>query len=79
MMDTNAALYGDLTKILVKREDIAKEVKKLGERITADYQGKELMMVGILKGAVVFFADLLREIDLPVKMEIDYVRYYERK
>ena len=69
MMDTNAALYGDLTQVLVTREEIAAAVKKLGEQITRDYQGKELMLVGILKGAVVFFSDLVREIDLPVKME----------
>ena len=76
MMDTNAALYGDLTQVLVTREEIAAAVKKLGEQITRDYQGKELMLVGILKGAVVFFADLVREIDLPVKMEFMAVSSY---
>ena len=76
MMDTNAALYGDLTQVLVTREEIAAAVKKLGDQITRDYQGKELMLVGILKGAVVFFADLVREIDLPVKMEFMAVSSY---
>lgn len=76
MMKTNAALYNDLTKVLVTREEIAAEVKKLGQRITEDYQGKELMLVGILKGAVVFFSDLVREIDLPLKMEFMAVSSY---
>ena len=76
MMETNAALYNDLTKVLVKREDIAEAVKRLGRQITEDYQGKELMMVGILKGAIVFFSDLIREIDLPVKMEFMAVSSY---
>ena len=76
MMDTNAKLYGDLSRILVKREDIAQAVKKLGQEISRDYEGKELMLVGILKGAVVFFSDLVREIDLPVKMEFMAVSSY---
>lgn len=76
MMETNAALYNDLTKVLVKREEIAEAVKKLGRQITEDYQGKELMMVGILKGAIVFFSDLVREIDLPVKTEFMAVSSY---
>ncbi|MBQ8202282.1 MAG: hypoxanthine phosphoribosyltransferase [Clostridia bacterium] len=75
-MDTNAKLYGDLSRILVKREDIAQAVKKLGQEISRDYEGKELMLVGILKGAVVFFSDLVREIDLPVKMEFMAVSSY---
>jgi len=76
MMETKAALYGDLSRVLVTREEIAEAVAKLGQQITKDYQGKELMLVGILKGAVVFFSDLVREIDLPVKMEFMAVSSY---
>ena len=60
-MDTNAKLYQDMTKILVKRE--------LGQQITHDYQGRDLVMVCILKGASVFFSDLIREVDLPVTLD----------
>ena len=63
-MDTNAKLYQDMTKILVKREDIQKAVAQLGQEITRDYQGRDLVMVCILKGASVFFSDLIREVDL---------------
>lgn len=76
MMDTTAALYGDLSRVLVTREEIAEEVKKLGARITADYQGKNVILIGILKGAVVFFADLIREIDLPVSIDFMAVSSY---
>ena len=75
-METNAALYGDLSKILVTREEIAAAVKQLGRRITEDYQGKEPLLIGILKGAVVFYADLIREIDLPLSMDFMVVSSY---
>ena len=68
-MDTNAKLYQDMTKILVKREDIQKAVAQLGQQITHDYQGRDLVMVCILKGASVFFSDLIREVDLPVTLD----------
>ena len=68
-MDTNAKLYQDMTKILVKREDIQKAVAQLGRKITRDYQGRDLVMVCILKGASVFFSDLIREVDLPVTLD----------
>ena len=68
-MDTNAKLYQDMTKILVKREDIQKHVAQLGREITHDYQGRDLVMVCILKGASVFFSDLIREVDLPVTLD----------
>jgi len=70
-MNTNAALYGDLERILVSREEIAEAVKKLGKQLTEDYADRAPVMVGILKGAVVFFADLIREIDLP--LDIDFM------
>ena len=61
-MDTTAHIYQDLDRILVTREQIAEAVRKLGRQITEDYQGKDLTMVCILKGASVFFTDLIREI-----------------
>ena len=76
MMDTNAALYGDLSRILVTREEIAEAVEKLGRQITEDYRGKEVLMIGILKGAVVFFSDLVRAVDLPLSMEFMVVSSY---
>ena len=68
-MDTNAKLYQDMTKILVKRGGIQKAVAQLGRETTRDYQGRDLVMVCILKGASVFFSDLIREVDLPVTLD----------
>ena len=75
-MERDAKLYQDLTKVLVTRDEIAKAVKELGARITKDYAGKAPVLIGILKGAVVFYSDLIREIDLPLTTEFmeDYAR-----
>ena len=75
-MDINAALYGDLEKILVTREEIAKAVRELGQKLTQDYAGKEPVMICILKGASVFFTDLIREVDLPLTTEFMAVSSY---
>ncbi len=75
-MNTDGLLYKDLTKILVTREEIAEAVRKIGETITKDYEGKELVMICILKGASVFFTDLIREVDLPVTTEFMAISSY---
>ena len=75
-MDRTANIYKDLTKILVTREEIAEAVKKLGVQITADYQGKDLIVIGILKGALVFYSDLIREVDLPLRTDFMAVSSY---
>ena len=75
-MDTNAKLYEDLDRILLTKEQIHEAVKKLGEKITQDYAGKAPVLIGILKGAVVFFSDLVREIDLPITMEFMAISSY---
>ncbi len=75
-MDTTAAIYQDIDRILVTREEIARAVKALGRRITEDYAGKSPVVIGILKGAVVFYSDLIREIDLPLQTEFMSVSSY---
>lgn len=75
-MDTKAKIYEDLDRVLVTREQIAQAVHELGQRITADYAGKSPVIIGILKGAVVFYSDLIREIDLPLQTEFMSVSSY---
>ena len=75
-MDTNAVLYRDLEKILVTREDIAKAVKDLGEKLTEKFRDESPVFVCILKGASVFFTDLIREIDLPLTTDFMVVSSY---
>lgn len=55
--------------VLISEEKIAARIKELGAQITADYQGKELIMVCVLRGSFLFFADLVRAIKVPQKIE----------
>src|SRR5579863_7675747 len=61
----------DIEEILITAEEIQAKVKELGQRITIDYQDKNVLLLGTLKGAVPFIGDLARAIDLP--LEIDYM------
>jgi hypoxanthine phosphoribosyltransferase len=64
-------MHQDIEEILLSTEAIQAKVLALGARITADYQGKPLLLLGTLKGAVPFIADLARAIKLP--LELDYM------
>jgi len=64
-------MRGDIQEILLTGEEIQAKVIELGEQVTTDYQGKNLLLLGTLKGAVPFIADLARAINLP--LEIDYM------
>ena len=75
-MDENSELYKDLDRVLLKRDEIAAKVRELGQRITRDYAGKKPVMVCILKGASVFFTDLIREIDLPLTLDFMAISSY---
>ena len=55
-----------IEKVLISREELAKRVAEMGAEITRDYAGKKILVLGILKGAVPFMADLIREIKLPL-------------
>jgi hypoxanthine phosphoribosyltransferase len=59
----------ELREILFDEQAIAAKVRELAEQISRDYAGKELVLIGILKGAVLFAADLMRCISLPVAVE----------
>ncbi len=61
----------DLAEVLIASEEIQARVRELGRRITADYQGRDLLLVCILKGGLTFLADLVREIELP--LEVDFM------
>ncbi|HBG17260.1 MAG TPA: hypoxanthine phosphoribosyltransferase [Firmicutes bacterium] len=66
----------ELAEILLSSETIAARVKELGAEITTDYQGKEIIIIGILKGALPFMADLIREINIPLKYDLMAVSSY---
>jgi len=65
-------MYGkEIDRVLISKEQIAKRVKELGEQITKDYAGESLTIVCTLRGAVLFFADLIREIKCD--MVVDFI------
>lgn len=76
-MTENRVMYADLKdELLLTREQIAARVKEMGRQITEDFRGKDLTVICILKGAVVFFVDLMREIDLPMSMDFMAISSY---
>ena len=61
---------------LVPAEDLQRRVAELGREISRDYEGRELMMIGVLKGAVLFMADLMRELTVPCEVDFMAVSSY---
>jgi hypoxanthine phosphoribosyltransferase len=66
----------DIESVLISAEDIQRGIADMGARITEDYAGKDPLMVGVLKGASVFMADLSRQIDLPLEFDFMAVSSY---
>jgi hypoxanthine phosphoribosyltransferase len=73
-----AALMRDdaVGEILVQPDDLSRRVRELGRQITADYAGRELLLVGVLKGAVFFLSDLMRHIEVPCEVDFMAVASY---
>lgn len=65
------SLADDVAEILIPADDLRARVQELGAQVAADYQDRDLLMVGVLKGALMFMVDLSRSIDLP--LEIDFM------
>ena len=61
---------------LVSGEDLQRRVVELGREISADYEGRDLFMVGVLKGAVIFLADLMRHLEVPCEIDFMAVSSY---
>ena len=71
-------MKNDILKILVTEEELQKKVSELGAQISRDYEGKNLLLVSVLKGAFVFLADLMREITVPCEIGFMCAKsYYE--
>ena len=63
-------------EVLVSREELARRVQELGAEINRDYEGRDLVMVGVLKGAVIFLADLMRQLTVPCEVDFMAVSSY---
>jgi hypoxanthine phosphoribosyltransferase len=66
----------DIDRVLITSEEIQNKLAEMGERITADYVGSQLLLVGVLKGAFVVMADLARNIRLPLEFDFMAVASY---
>jgi hypoxanthine phosphoribosyltransferase len=63
-------------EVLVPGEDLQRRIRELGAEISRDYEGRDLIMIGVLKGAVLFLADLMRELTIPCEIDFMAVSSY---
>ena len=66
----------DIQEVLFSEEQLKNRVQEIARQITADYQGKEIMLISVLRGSFVFMADLCRAIDLPCTLDFMAVSSY---
>ncbi len=66
----------DIKEVLLSREQLQETVAELGRKISEDYRGKNLLMVSVLKGSVVFMADLMRAVEVPCRIDFMSVSSY---
>ena len=70
------SMNDDILKVLVSEEELKAKVAELGAQISKDYEGKNLVLVSILKGSVVFMADLMRAVSIPCSIDFMVVSSY---
>jgi hypoxanthine phosphoribosyltransferase len=71
-----SVIHEDIEEILISEDEINDKIASLSKQITEDYRGKDLLLVGVLKGAFVFMADLARRIELPLEFDFMAVSSY---
>ncbi|VBB06409.1 hypoxanthine phosphoribosyl transferase [Lucifera butyrica] len=69
-------MINDIKEIMLTREQLAHRIAEMGQEISTDYAGQEILMIGVLRGAVIFMADLARAIDIPVAIDFMAVSSY---
>lgn len=69
-------LEQDIERVVISREEIKAACEKLGKQLTEDYQGKDVLVVGILRGAALFMMDIIREMDCYLEMDFMDVSSY---
>ena len=72
----DARLDHGVGEILVSEEELRNRVAELGREIASEYEGRDLLLIGVLKGAVFFMADLMREIPLPCEVDFMAISSY---
>jgi hypoxanthine phosphoribosyltransferase len=69
-------LGGDIGQVLISEDDIRSKVRELGEQVSRDYAGSSVTLVSVLKGSLPFMADLMRQISIPVQIDLMEVSSY---
>jgi hypoxanthine phosphoribosyltransferase len=69
-------VHDDIAEVLVSKKAIESKVAELGRLISDDYRGESLLLVGLLRGAIVFLSDLMRAIDIPVRLDLIGISSY---
>lgn len=72
-------MHKNLSEILLTREQIEKRIKEIASEITRDYEGKDIFLIGILKGCFVFLSDLVKNVKLDTNIDFMMVSSYEGK
>ncbi|KAJ52749.1 hypoxanthine phosphoribosyltransferase [Clostridium tetanomorphum DSM 665] len=69
-------MQNDIKEVLLNEKEIKNKIREIGKQISEDYYGKDLFLIGVLKGSVPFMADLMKEIDIPCTMDFMAVSSY---
>jgi len=69
-------MHKDIKEILLTEEQIQNKIAELGEILTAEYEGKNPIVVGVLKGVAIFYADMIRQIKVPCQMDFMWISSY---
>lgn len=69
-------MHSNIKKVLLTEEEIQNRIKELGKQITKDYKNKKLVMISVLKGSILFISDLMRAVDLHMKIDFMSISTY---
>ncbi len=70
-------MLGDIKEILLTEEQIKNRIAELGEELSREYAGKNPLIIGVLKGVVVFYADMIRAMDVPCQLDFMWISSYK--
>ena len=72
----SSEVHDDIAEVLITSDEIQDKIHELAKQVTEEYRGKDVLLVGVLKGAFVFMSDLAREIQLPIEFDFMAVSSY---
>ncbi len=75
-MTDKIPVNNDQLKVIITREEIKEKVEELGKKITDDYAGKDLVLIGVLRGSIYFLVDLTRKMDIPFAIDFISISQY---